>query len=527
MKLKILISLSVMIPALTFFECFPTYKASKVNIDSLKTGNYSDIQAKVFKSDNSIIVFPKGFSKNENFIEGNATVTGFNSSASTLKSVRLPIDSIIAITTYEETTSGGRYFASTLLGLTAAPLTFLGVYCIVCPKCCFGSCPTVYYYDGNDYNLQAELFSESISKQLENNDLDLLCQKIIHDTLRLKITNEALETHFINKFEVVIADHPAGTELYPAINDCLSLIAKKEPILSAYTKDGADITSLLSSDDNNFYRTGVEKISQLKNGPVFDQIDLKIPASRKSNTKLLLKYRNTLLSTTLLYNVVIGSQGINGLAWTKKMNEDALYASQFKMIYDAFSGIKIKIFDKDTWKDIGKFKDAGPLNWKYITAELPAVNSDTLRLRFEFIPDNFMIDYVTVDTTSFDDNDIKTQIIYPFETTDGCGDKIDSLIKYISKDDSDYLITEPGDSYNLNYKIASNSNREQTALIYSRGYYNEWIRKSWITDKDNNYTFNLFDINGTLSNLADNWIENSKLLEKEFFHSRFSLKEGK
>jgi hypothetical protein len=242
---------------------------------------------------------------------------------------------------------------------------------------------------------------------------------------------------------------------------------------------------------------------------------------------MILKYRNTLLSTTLLYDVVIGSQGAAGLEWTKRMNEDAAYSSQFKMIYDAFSGIKIKIFDNGLWKDLGKFNDAGPLNWKYIAAQLPSSNADTLLLRLEFIPDNFMIDYLAFDTLSSSGENIITKVVYPFEITNDSGNQSDSLFQYIENDDLNYLKTEPGDFYYLNYNIPAKKNYEQTALIYSKGYYNEWIRGSWINSKNVEYTFNLYDVNGTLSHLADSWIENSEILEREFFHSRFSLKEGK
>jgi hypothetical protein len=209
------------------------------------------------------------------------------------------------------------------------------------------------------------------------------------------------------------------------------------------------------------------------------------------------------------------------------MNEDPIYASYFKMVYDEFSGIKIKILDNGYWKYIGKFKDAGPLNWKYIAAQLPSCNSDTLHLRLEFIPDNFMIDYIAFDTTSHPKNYIKTSTIYPCEITDGNGNPDDSLLNYVKNDDSRYLITEPGDCYYLDYNIPVKSNCKETALIYSKGYYNEWIRGGWINNKNDDYSFNLYDIKGTLSELADSWIENSELLEREFFHSRFSLMEEK
>jgi len=206
------------------------------------------------------------------------------------------------------------------------------------------------------------------------------------------------------------------------------------------------------------------------------------------------------------------------------MNNDKVYAQQFKMIYDLFSGIKIKVFKNNSWIEIGKFKDAGPLNWKYLVAELPANNSDTLFVRLEFVPDNFMIDYVGFDTTQSKD-EISTILINPIKISDGKGNCSDALFSYINANDSLYLKTEPGDSYTFYYFIPGKSNTEQTFFISSKGYYNEWIRGNWINNLDTSYSFNLYNVKGTLSRLAKSWIENSDLLEKEFFHSKFSLKE--
>ena len=204
MKLQHIIFYIFLLPVLLLINnCFPTYQARKVEIDSLQSGTYSDIQAKVFKSDNRVILFPDGYTIVNKSIKGDGIISDTKSFQSEKQFIEFPLDSIIAMTTYEETTSGGRYFGSFLLAFTAPPLTFLGIYCIACPKCCFGSCPTIYTYDGKDYNLEAELFSECISKQLEESDIDLLRQKIINNSFKLKITNEALETHYINKFEVL------------------------------------------------------------------------------------------------------------------------------------------------------------------------------------------------------------------------------------------------------------------------------------------------------------------------------------
>lgn len=506
--------------------CFPTFKATRASLDTLSHGDYIDVQAKVFKSDNSIILYREGFSINDSFIKGKAIEQRLGARKSFQKTVEVDIDSIIAMVTYEETTSGTRYFGSFLFGLTGPALTFAGLYCLACPKCCFGSCPTIYTLDGQNYYLEAELFSECISKQLENGDIDLLRQEIVDEQLSIKITNEALETHYIDKLNLVIIEHPEESEVYPDINDQLIIVKEPFPPQEIKSKDGRNVKDKLLHDDCLYYRSGVDMVNEIRNGPAFDYLDIKLPNVINSPLKMVVKYRNTLLSTTLLYDVVIGSQGASALEWTNRMNNDSRYASQFNSIYRAFSGIKLKIFDGFNWIETGTLKDAGPLNWKFLAAEIPIIDIKAKSIRLEFIPDNFMIDYIAFDTTRLDISNICTIEVQPNEIINQKGEIINSLNDFIWAEDNKYLKTEPGDCYYINYYVPFSENKSQTALLYSEGYYNEWIRGSWIREKQD-YIFNLYDIRGTFAHLADSWLENSAQLEAEFFNSRIILEKEK
>ncbi|MBK8945995.1 MAG: hypothetical protein IPM32_12095 [Ignavibacteriae bacterium] len=509
----------------SFYSCtFPTYKVTSLNLDTLSDGKHFNVQAKIFKNDNSIVLFPNGFTSSENIIIGEIEKFNFSSKEKYIQKITIPFDSISAMITYEDSTKSESYFASFLLGLTGPPLTILGIYCIACPKCCFGSCPTIYSFDGNNYNLEVELFSECISKQLENNDLDLFQQNISSDTLKLKITNEAMETHYINKFEISCAEYSNNKKVFPSIENKIISFTNLFEIQKISSKNGNQISHLISKDDNNYYRTGVEKVSELKNGPYFDYIDFEIP---KNATKILVKYRNTLLSTTLLYDIVIGSQGLDAINWIDKMNNDPIYASQFKTVYELFSGMKAKLITKNNEIEVGRFLDAGPLNWKYLAMEVPKNKSEINILRLEFIPDNFMIDYIAYDTTNYVDGEIEISTLTPNKILDNAGNPCPNLWEFIINDDEKYLKTEPGDAYELFYNITQKENKSKSIFIKSKGYYNEWIRGNWINEKNPIYTFNLFDINGTLRKLAESWKENHDLLEEEFFKSKISLKEGK
>lgn len=524
--LKLSICVTACIYILSLSGCSSTYEAVRVDKDTIQPSTHYSSAAKVFLRNDNILVFPDGFTLQNNFLKGKHE--SFDYKGNKLNSDSLvSLDSIIAITQYIETTSGGLYFADVLNTLFGASLTTLAIYCLACPKCCFGSCPTVYVPIDDEFVLQAELFSKCISRQLEANDLDQLDYKIPSDgNIKLKITNEALETHYINKFNLISVKHPYGTKVFQTNKDSLCLINSLASFLQANSSNGNPINDLVKYDDGKYFRSDESKILELRKAPVKDFVEIKSNYPNKDKVKMLIKYRNTLLTTTLLYDVVIGSQGINALEWSKKMNEDKIYAMQFKTVYDMFSGISIEYFHNNSWIDLGKFEDAGPLNWKYEVVEIPVNANGEVRVKLNFIPDNIMIDYIAFDTTE-NKNNFTIEKLSPTSITDYKNSNIDYLNALIASDDSQYLVTNPGDSYLLNYKISKPLDAEVTLFIESKGYYYEWIRGNWIRERNTNYTFNLFDVQGTLSKLVDSWIENKEILEEEFFNTRIPLKEAK
>ena len=113
-----------------------------------------------------------------------------------------------------------------LTGLTIVT----GIFTIVCvtnPKACFGSCPTFYAFNGEDYIVQSEGFSSSISPSLEARDVDALYRiKPSKDDFTIQLMNEAYETHIIRSANILAIPKPEDGrvfstqdgEFYQAIN---------------------------------------------------------------------------------------------------------------------------------------------------------------------------------------------------------------------------------------------------------------------------------------------------------------------
>ncbi len=526
-KKLIPIVLAIIVAIISMSGCNRTYEAVRVDGDTLPTSIYISEQAKAYLKNDNILVIKDGFEIRDNQIVGTFEMYDYKGNLIGIED-KVLLDSIVAITQYKETTSGGVYLADVMNVIFGVPLSFLAIYCLACPKCCFGSCPTVYTFSDDGELLQSELFSKCISRQLEEDDLDRLEFKVPDNgQIKLKITNEALETHYINKFNLIAIKHTEGTKVFQTDKNSFCQINELTTFQSATSSSGEDVSELLISDDEFSFRSKEEKFLELREKPVKDfiEIDFKNP-HHKDKVKMFVKFKNSLLSTVLLYDVVLGSQGINALEWTKKMNDDYVYAMQFKTVYDFFSGITIQLQRNDKWIEVGKLQDAGPINWKYCVAELPVDKNQDIKVRLSFIPDNIMIDFVAIDTTDSNDSLLK-EYLTPYSLVNYQSEERNEFINDINSEDELYLVTNPGDSYTLYYNYQVTSDSDLTFFIESRGYYNEWVRGNWIKEKNTIYTFNLFDIQATFDQLVKSWMENKELLEKEFFNSRIFLKEAK
>jgi hypothetical protein len=525
-KNKVFSCLSLLTVLITFSGCFASKQPIEYEINKASQGDTVETASKCHIFDGSIIIFRQGFTIKQNMIYGTGERYYFINNVKMIPVNNISMDSVIAITTYEDY-SGGRVIANVSLGIFGTVLTGTAIYCAFCPKCCFGSCPTVYSFDGSKYSMETELFSQCISKQLEGDDLDMLLQKVPDDgSYKLKVTNEALETHYINKINLILAEHPSCTNLFTNTSGGYTVVKSTTPPQSAVNRDGINLLSQISSDDNDFYRSRKDMVAELKNNISFDWIELNVPVPQNSGrANMVIRYRNTLLSTILFYDIVLGSQGIHAVDWTSKMNNDHVYAKNFKMIYDAFSGIQAEFRDGDSWKPVGKLPDSGPIAWKYMALEVPSKNQNEITIRLKFVPDNFMIDYIGFDFSDIPENKITYKIISPFEIINKRNDSFVNINNILLANDGQYLVTNPGESLEFNYKIDKRYDAEQTLFISSGGYYYEWVRGSWIRNNTTEYKFDLYRIKETLNALAESWEKDKELIESEFFRTRIPIKE--
>jgi hypothetical protein len=512
------------------FGCYPNKKVTTVNPGILKPSEFISTPAKVFMKDSSVVLFNDGFMIKADSLEGIGERHWMNLSFTDGNQI-LHIDSIATISYYEKEHTTGMVVGTAIMGITGAYLAPLSIHCLNCPKCCFGSCPTVYTTDGSDYGLEAELFSYSLSRFYQETDVDRLIQNSDPDgSYSLRLTNEALETHYINQFNLIAVRHPPGTDVYPGPDGRVVSVRSQKTPETATNSLGENVRPIIEKKDDLWHMGDTTRIDKVQSVFERDWLDLTLrPPENAKMIKLILRVRNTLLSTVLFYDLVLASQGVKALEWTQRINTDPVYAALYHMAYNNFAGMEVSVNLEGDWEKVGRFGDVGPIAWKELVIELPVTvdEENLMRIRLEWFPDNFMIDYIAYDTEIESDHDsIHTDLIHPRDITNFLGEDDSDLYSKIREDDSDFLITYPGDFYNFEYDVPQHEDLSTTLFIKSKGYYTEWLRGDWIAYRESGYQFNLFEPDETLEQLKRSWKENRALLEKTFFETKIPLKGG-
>jgi hypothetical protein len=464
-----------------------------------------------------MIIFRDGFAVSKNKISGTGMLYDINRQQ--VKTVYgIVLDSVAFLEYYQSEVEYG-----SLLGGFLGPVIFVGglqnekIY-----KAMFGSCPTIYSYDGKKYSLQAECFSYSVSPMTENSDLDRIDNgSSYNNRYRLKITNEALETHYINHLQLAYVDHKPEYEAFPTDDHNILLFGSEIMVDKARDKMDNDIIDKIGTRDANWFQSDSSTLNQLTKQITDDWIEIHFKTPANVNQIVLALYlRNTLLNTVLFYDVMLRSAGIQSLDWMAGKDLNPLYVWSFNTWYRDHFGLRIQIWNGQEFKTVRWIGDCGPIAWRNLAINLDVPEDENIKIRLSFLPDNWMIDWVGVSLPA-GGNPVVHQTDCQ-RLIKICDNKVEIDPAPIVEVDDDYLITYPTDVYHAIYPVPDKQpDLHRTYFLKSQGYYIEWIRREWFTSTEDDTRktgLNLDD--DTVIRTARIWKSKKATFEKDFFSSK-------
>jgi len=424
--------------------------------------------------DGSTVVFPNGVTVEQGVVRGDGRRYGLTLGEATSVS-EVPVEQVAALESYQTPVSAGASVGASI-GLIIGGAA-LGT-------ALFGSCPTVYALDGAGGILEAELFSYSIAPSFQGRDVDRLgFDPATRGRLELEVRNEMLETHYIDELELLEVAHAPDETVYPNESGEPLVVAGLAAPQSAVDQNGRDVRETVAAADGVAWSTPDERLASVDTGDLLDYLDLEFDVSslprRQKNVALVLRMRNSLLNTVLLYDVMLKGQGYGALDWMGADLNRLRPWLNLGLWYRGNMGMNVSVWRNGRYQKVKHLGDLGPIAWGERAIELPAGDEDTLKVRLSFVADNWRIDRVALASTS---RTAEARTVRVERASTPEGERRD-IPAFLAKSDREYLITRPGDSVRVAFDVGdAPEGQARTWLLASEGYYIEWMRAEWLSN---------------------------------------------
>ena len=440
-----------------------------------------------------------------------STVKTNNISETNVKYFEIHHDEIAIIETNKMRNHKGKIASITIPGVS---LALLSTYCLINPKACFGSCPTFYASYGGNWRLMAEGFSSSILPAFEDRDIDhLYLAENKNDTFSIKLTNEALETHVIKYVNLLAIPKDKNEKVFCSEHGKFYVATKLYKPISCESNK-IDCLEEISHLDKIEHFTECDSKNLAKKEELF----LKFNIDSLSKLGLVIGSRQTLLTTYLFYQGMAYSGRYYGYFASSIENGNTFLKNRFQKVWDKLGGIEIYLEDKSgIWRKIHEISEMGPIATDLHLIELPQKRTGVINIKIKMTKGLWRIDYASLASVKNID--------------EPCRIKPDNILKNniedkdairILGDTINYLVTFPGESYILNYKLDSTKNYE--FFLETRGYYLEWMREEWLNEEDLRKVRFLFAFPGLyMRKSAKEFKKIESSMEESFWNSRYEI----
>lgn len=355
------------------------------------------------------------------------------------------------------------YSGLVILGITLAA-AIAAVLVIVAFK---ESCPFIYTWNGESFELTGEIFSGAVYPPLERDDY--LCLPALAEEdgeCRIKIVNEVKhEIQHTNLVELLVIDHEEGTQVLADKYGRIHAMAEEVTPAAAVDGKGRDILEKLAVKDNSCFTSELLAIDSTDVEEVF----LTFPRRGMTDSaSLRIRARNTLW-LDITYREMFSRFGNLYPVWKEqKKHESAARLQEWTMN----QGIPLAVY---LWKEGGwqledHFNIAGPLAMKddVLPLDISGVEGEDVRVKLEFGFLFWEIDYAAVDYSSPGEHHV-TRIL-PSRAVDPERGDVTGLLS--AADSLYYDQPRVGDEAEVVFTVPDRTaGSMRSYILHSRGHY--------------------------------------------------------
>lgn len=385
-----------------------------------------------------------------------------NAKLDTAGTITLPLDQIVKIEViqHDRKRTNSSYVLGGI-GIGLGVMVLAGVIIALTKS----SCPFISVYDGEQYNLQGELFGGAVNAQLERTDYVPLLATAVNGQFDLRISNELRERQYTNFADLLIVEHPENVKVLPGENGSLYTIGSPGKPASALLNGRENVLSRILQEDS---LACTFNDSSLTNG--INELLLTFPAtSNLEPAKLILRLKNAYWFD-YLFGEFTRKFGSSYASWQEQQKKRTA-AEMIHWTEEQYIPLQVSLLTDNGWKQITQIKTVGPIANRSIVVpiETSQAAGETIQIR---VRTGFMfweLDFAALDTMPACKYTITR--LSPHTAVDQEGN---TVLKELLGNDELYLTQpEPGNYATITYdwnKHPAPGNR-YTVILHTRGYY--------------------------------------------------------
>jgi hypothetical protein len=466
--------------------------------------------------DGSTVVYDDGIVVTSSAIVARKQARRYGVLNETLPVTTIPLDSVIGLESFHPVTNVPASYVLSAFTAAGSAILDIGAAVLI-----FGSCPTIYADSAGTSVLQAEVFARRISPLLEARDIDLLhLPPATAGVLMLEVRNEALETHYINHFELLDVRHPRGTRVIPDEHGHPLVVDGFMALASAQDRAHRDLRQTLARADGDVFRTDGATLDRATGEDPADYIDVVVPRPNADSAVVALRLRNSLLNTVLLYDLMLAAPGARSIDWLAQDMRSIGPMVKFGRWYRKNFGLRVSVWDGRQFREIERHPTYGPVAWRDVATVVPVPQMDSLRVRFSFTADEWRIDWIGVAGLV---SRPRPRLV-PVTRVRASNDSVAAIAqRNLRWADERYVQTAPGERFWISFDTGPEPlDSERSFLLASQGYYSEWVRGSWVKAARETRTFE--PSADALDKTLRRWSAERDSVDKAFYATRIPMR---
>jgi len=327
------------------------------------------------------------------------------------------------------------------------------------------SCPFVYVDRGQGWELVGEAYAGAAFQSVQRDDL-LPLPELVPGPMRLRLRNEARETQYTDRAELVLVERPTGVRALSSHQGEVVMVGAASAVLSAVDLQGRDARPLVADEDERVWERDLVATAAATAPPLRDGLVAVFDAPDGEPVLELVAGNTPWLD--VVFGRFFAAMGDRLDHYLASGNEPAAAAGIHRWKRREGVDLKVEALDGGRWREVAVIPTVGPIALRHIAVPLPR-GEGRRTIRITGGPGFWRVDHLAL-SGRVDAAPVVRRIAPRSARTDDASDARQTL----SAVDGRYnALSRMDEAVDLEFDVpAPAAGRAQDAFLLTTGYYN-------------------------------------------------------